>query len=137
MSEENMAKGTEAILDHLPKKTPSWAIGLSTVIVLSLSAFIIAYTTARPELQKFMESSVEEAAYQRTENAKAIDVILTLVKDGSKQVTILSQSVYESQRQILLLTERVSSLEKNLEVSASQLLVCEKSLKECQSKYGR
>ena len=131
MSEQEMTKGTEAILDHLPRKTPPWAVGLSTVIVLGVSALIIAYTTARPELQKLMETSVLEATQQRAENVKATDVILTLVKDTSKQVTILSQSVYESQRQIFGLTERVAALEKNLEVSNAQFLACEKSLKEC------
>lgn len=120
----------EKILEKLPRHTPSWAIGVTSVLVSLFLSLMAVYVTARPEFQEYLHQGYEERRAKATEDANAIVVVLGLVRSNAEQITELSRALNTSQENNLKLTERVSQIEKELIVTRSTLSDCEGKLRD-------
>lgn len=103
--------GTDFI-GKLPRKTPSWGVGLA-VLIAALGGF---YLVARPEVSNYLNEQAklqEVLAQDRTDTLKSI---LAMVTDQSKQITQLTQTVFKLTEDNKDLTIRIVGLEKDLAV---------------------
>lgn len=128
------------ILEKMPKKTPAWALGITTVIVSTLVSVSSFYILSKDEVKQMInwsqkhhdnEFDVESKSYTDT-----LSSVLNLVQSNSEQIVQLSQSLGATQQQNVILTDRVFQLEKKVDAVTSLLQDCEDRLKICTDKQN-
>lgn len=126
------------MLEKMPKKTPSWAVGMSVVFIAIATSLISMYVVSRTEVVRLLDSKIEsheeiqQAGIQ--ERDKMISSILNLVSDNSSQITGLTKALLETQQANNELSQRVARIEKELASSRVLLDSCETKLKKCEGK---
>jgi len=131
-----MAKRTiEDIFDKLPKKTPTWALGLVTIIISSATALTAMYVVSHTEIAKLVESSIVEqevsGQFDRNERDKVVTSVLNLVHTNSEQITGLTSALADTQKQNAVLSVRVDRLEEDLNSTQRVLSDCQHKLEKC------
>jgi len=126
------------ILDKLPKKTPAWAVGVTTVVVstvVSLSAF---YVVSKEEVKQALGWAEKHHEAQFTQDSKVyndtLSSVLNLVRSNSEQIVQLSNALGATQQQNISLTDKVIQLEKRIDAVTGTLKECESKLKLCEGK---
>jgi hypothetical protein len=90
---------TGTILKELPSRTPTWAVGLVSIIVSFSAALVLFYTTVRSEVQTVLKNQEITTQGEININQRMIDSILSLVNSNNQQISNLSASLYAAQRE--------------------------------------
>lgn len=126
------------IFDKIPKKTPAWALGITTVIVSTLVSISAFYMLSKDEVKQVIGWSQQHhnAAFDLESKSytDTLSSVLDLVRSNSDQIVQLSKALGATQQQNVILTDRVVTLERKVEASDGLLKACEESLKTCVSK---
>lgn len=121
------ASKPDEILGKLPKTTPVWAVGVVSVIVALSVSFTTMYLIGKSEIEKLIEGRAKTAEVKVQMEGETLQVVLSLIKDNSQQITNLSSSN-------LKLTERVAAIEVELGSTQKALVDCQAALKKCGAK---
>lgn len=113
----------EEVLQKLPKHTPVWAIGITSVVVSFAVCLASMYLVVRPEVQDYLKEGykAEEKKFENEHNLASS--ILGIVKANSEQISTLSIALADAQEQNIALTARVSMIEKALEDCQGKLKI--------------
>ena len=126
------------VLEHLPKKTPIWAVGLVTVIVSLATSFVGVYIFIKDEVSRYTTSAQEIHKIEATTKAKSheltLDAVVSLVQTNSVQIVELSKALGNTQHENAALADRITSLEKTVAALRGTLEECEYKLKKCESR---
>lgn len=125
----------EELLEKLPKKTPVWAIGTTTIVVALFTCLITLYVVAKEDISKSIvwaqTSYDKQIAADDTNDAKTIDSVLAIVSTNMNSIAEVHKALGVSQVQAAALAVRVSDLEAAVNRLKGSLSVCEESLKKC------
>lgn len=117
----------EEILGKLPKTTPAWAVGTVSVIVAFATSLGAVYLVGKSEVEKWVETSAKSAETKAQQEGQTFQVVLSLIRDNSQQITNLSSAN-------LKLAERVSVIELELAGTKRSLSECQSALTKCGAK---
>lgn len=112
----------------IPKTTPLWAIGVTSVLVAIGACFVTIYVTARPEITQYVADSRKASEKKADMESIMLNRVLDLVTSNTNQITVLSQSITSAQDMNVRLTERINVIEKELAVVKALLSKCELDL---------
>ncbi len=116
------------ILKKVPKNTPSWAIGLTSVLISFALCLGSIYIAVRPEVQQYIGDRAKvQTAYAESEKTTT-GKLFELITTNTNQITALSISLSSAQENNLKLSERVAAIEKELAVTSATLTECESRL---------
>lgn len=125
----------DEILKKIPQQTPSWAVGLTVIIVAVATSAVTVYITARDDISNSIKAGIvrdEATSNANIQSSKdAFSVVLSLVNTNSQQIVELSKSLGSTQQQNILLTNRVSSLEESVVLLKTSLGTCKDDLEAC------
>lgn len=126
------------ILEKMPKKTPAWALGITTVIVSTLVSVSSFYILSEDEVKQVINWSQKHHDNQFDVESKSytdtLSSVLNLVRSNSEQIVQLSQALGATQQQNIVLTDRVLQLEKKIDTVTGSLKECEDQLRACTDK---
>lgn len=126
------------ILEKMPKKTPAWALGITTIIVSTLVSVSSFYILSKDEVKQMINWSQKHHDNQFDMESKSytdtLSSVLNLVRSNSEQIVQLSQSLGATQQQNIVLTDRVLQLEKKIDTVTGSLKECEDQLRACTDK---
>lgn len=117
------------ILKTLPKNTPSWAVGLVSIILSFGSLIIVLYMTVRPEVLTSINESYKAEALREEHEQNNFTKVLDLVSAQAQQIAVLSEDS-------LKLRSQVIEIKNQLSLSQSEYKQCLKSLEICNSTKG-
>ena len=123
------------ILEKLPKKTPVWAVGVTTVLIALVTCLITVYVVGKEDISKTITWSQAShdrfAAADDINDSKAIDGVLAIISTNMTTLAEINKALGVAQLQASNLTTRVEDLEKAVERLKSSLSTCETNLKTC------
>lgn len=133
-----MDKDPSTIFEHLPKKTPAWAVGFVAVVVSIATSLVCMFVISRTEVQQYIGWAQKRTEAQADINNKnytdTLAGVLHLINSNQEHLTILSQQLGATQQQNTVLTERVQNLEKAVTELRVNLSTCENKLKVCEER---
>ena len=125
----------EQLLEKLPKKTPVWAIGITVVLVATVTSLVTIYVVAKEDISKSITWSQsfkdKQALADSTNEAKTIESVLSIVSTNMKALAEVHTALGVAQSQANSLAVRVSDLEAAVNRLKGSLSTCEQSLKTC------
>lgn len=130
-----MDEVTPTVLEHLPKKTPIWAIGITTVIVAVTSCLVTIYFVAKDDIHSTLTWGQTQAEKKFTaehvQQEKALDSVLAVVNQNMVQLGELNKALAVEQVQASNLEIRVAELENAVNRLKTNLSECQSNLKTC------
>lgn len=139
----------DRLLDHIPKKTPIWAIGVVTILACVVTSAIIFGIVFREDIKETLNWAEKhhvdtdiidfqiyekEVAVKNKHYDDVLTAILGLVTTNSSNIVEVSKQVGLTQQQNIILTDRVTTLEKEVSLLRSNLQECEIKLTSCMQK---
>lgn len=118
----------------IAKNAPSWAIGVTSVLVAVGASLVTIYMTARPEISQYVTESHKASDKKSDIESIMLNRVLDLVTSNTNQITVLSQSITVAQEMNTKLNERISTVEKELVVVKTLLSKCELDLSKTTSR---
>jgi len=137
----------EEVLEHIPKKTPTWAIGMVTVLAMLGTMAVVLGVMFRDDIRANLTWAEKHHELSDTnedvrldkeiaDKSKYYDATLTavlgLIDTNSKSIVEIAKQVGASQQQNIILTDRVNGLEMELSKLQNSLRDCEGKLLSCQ-----
>lgn len=128
----------EEVLNHIPKRTPTWALGVVTVVVAITTSLVTMWVFSKDEIRQHITWTenyrTEEATDENSKEEKALDSVLVIVRNNMEQITELNKALVLAQSQVHELMTRVDLLENALSRIKGSLSNCEESLKNCEKR---
>lgn len=116
------------ILDKIPKKTPSWAVGVVSIIISIAALITVVYTTVRPEVQQTLSASIGKESKELDIKKDVFNTLLNLAANNAKQIADLNAGLFEAQKRANLLADRITAVETELNETKLVLGQCKKDL---------
>ena len=119
---------TDNLVENLPKKTPTWAVGISVILVSAATSFVTVYVVAKDEVKDMLSYKANAlASHEEADNKRFDDVlasVLGMTRANTEQIVTLSKALSQAREENIVLSARVSALEKSLSLSDSSLSNC-------------
>jgi uncharacterized membrane protein (DUF106 family) len=125
---------TTDILKELPKSTPLWAVGLTSVIVAITVSVVTIYVATKGELTSYIEHRNTLQDKKQDIESSTIITVLNLAQSNVKQIANLSENLIKAQNDNLSLTQRVGALETKVAEATSSLKSCQAELELCKKR---
>jgi len=123
------------LLEKLPKKTPVWAVGVTTVLIALVTCLVTIYVIGKEDISKSIiwaqTSHDAQVRADDTNDAKTIEGILKIVSTNMTTLAEINKALGTAQMQASNLAIRFTDLEKVVEKLRSSLTSCESNLKTC------
>lgn len=124
----------EDLLEKIPKGTPIWAIGVTTVLVAITVSLVTVYIVLRPEVQSMLKNKYEMSLKEAEVEKSAVQTIMNMVKVNVTMLSQQTEMLKNEQHRSNELEKRVKDIENKLEHTDHLLGECRSKLKLCLDK---